>query len=93
MHSLVPRLPDLFNVAREKEGEPGKTYHVRDVRWTDFHIWHNSKLAGLRHGFLTESSGSFDVNVTIGFESENGGSSVPSLRVESCDLHDNSIHR
>ena len=28
--SLVPRLPDLFNV-HEKEGEPGMQCHVRDV--------------------------------------------------------------
>jgi hypothetical protein len=29
--SLVPRLPDLFQRTREKEGEPGIQCHVRDV--------------------------------------------------------------
>ena len=28
--------------------EPGKTYHVCDVRWNNFHIWHNSKLAKIK---------------------------------------------
>ena len=40
------------------------------------------------HGFLTESSSSFDVN---GYESVNGGPLVPLLCVESCDLHSISI--
>ena len=32
--SLVPRLPDLINVAcMNKEGEPGVTYHTCDVIW------------------------------------------------------------
>ena len=29
--SLVPRLPDLFNVCTRKGGEPGKRSHVKRV--------------------------------------------------------------
>ena len=29
--SLVPRLPDVLNVARRERREPGKFCHVRDV--------------------------------------------------------------
>ena len=29
--SLVPRLPQIFNVTHRKTREPGKTYHVCDV--------------------------------------------------------------
>ena len=29
--SLIPRLPDLFNVCTRKEGEPGMRNHVRRV--------------------------------------------------------------
>ena len=32
LNTLVPRLLYLFNVA-QTEGEPGKTYHMRDIRW------------------------------------------------------------
>ena len=39
--SLIPRHPDLFNVARKKEGEPGKTDPLPGG--TNFHIWHDSK--------------------------------------------------
>ena len=35
----------------------------------------------------------FYMNVTIGYESVNGGPSVPSLHVKSCDLHSNSISK
>ena len=33
-----------------KEGEPGKTYHVHESGGTNFHIWHNSKLAKIGAG-------------------------------------------
>ena len=29
--SLIPRLPDLFNICTRKEGEPGMRNHVRRV--------------------------------------------------------------
>ena len=34
---------------------------------------------------------SFDLNVTISYESASGGPSVPLLCIENCDLHGNSI--
>ena len=39
-HSLVPRLPQFLNVTCRKTREPGKIYHVRDIRW---------KQLGARH--------------------------------------------
>ena len=56
-HSLVPRLPDLFNVAREKRGSLVKLITCVTSGGTNFHIWHNSKLAKIR-ARDTESSSS-----------------------------------
>ena len=55
--SLVPRLPDLFNVAREKRGSLVKLITCVASGGTNFHIWHNSKLAKIR-ARDTESSSS-----------------------------------
>ena len=74
-----------------REGEPGKTHYVRDIRWNQLPYMAQQRVGRLETQISTESSSSFDVKVTIGYESANGGPSVPSLRVESCDLHGNSI--
>ena len=58
MLSLVPRFPDLFNVAREKRGSLIKLItYMAASGGTNFHIWHNSKLAKIR-ARDTESSSS-----------------------------------
>ena len=46
--SLVPRLPDLFKVAREKRGSLVKFITCVTSGGTNFHIWHNSKLAKIK---------------------------------------------
>ena len=66
----------------------GKTYHMGG---TNFHMWHNSKLANLRHGISHLKFEFFDLNIIISYESTSRGPSVPSLGVENCNLHDNSI--
>ena len=55
--SLVPRLPDLFNIAREKRGSLVKLITCVTSGGTNFYIWHNSKLAKIR-ARDTESSSS-----------------------------------
>ena len=54
----------------------------------NFHIWHSSELASLRHRI---SHHKFELFVTISYESASGGPSDPSLGVENCNLHSNSI--
>ena len=46
--SLVPRLPDLFNIAREMRGSLVKLITCVTSGGTNFHIWHNSKLAKIK---------------------------------------------
>ena len=57
--SLVPRLPDLFNIAREKRGSLVKLIMCVTSGGTNFHIilWHNSKFTKIR-ARDTESSSS-----------------------------------
>ena len=54
--SLVPRLPDLFNVAREKRGSLVKLITCVTSGGTNFHIWYNSELAGSRDGISHRNS-------------------------------------
>ena len=89
--SLVPRLPDLFNIAREKRRNLVKLITCVMSGGTNFHIWHNSELAGLRHRISHRKFELFNLNVTIGYESASRGPSVPLVGVENCDLHSNSI--
>ena len=56
--SLVPRLPDLFNVAREKRGSLVKLVTCVTSGGTNFHIWHNSKLAKIKATDAKSSSSS-----------------------------------
>ena len=86
--SLVPKLPDLFNVAREKRGSLVKLITCVTSGGTNFHIWHNSKLAGSRDGISHRKLEFFDLK---GCESASGGHSVRSPCVENCNLHSNSI--
>ena len=86
--SLVPRLPDLFNVAREKRGSLVKLITCVTSGGTNFHVWHNSELAGLRDRISHRKLEFFDLN---GCESASKGPSVPSPRVKNSDLHGNSI--
>ena len=46
--SLVPSLPDLFNVAREKKGSLVKLITCVTSGGTNFHIWHNSQLTKIK---------------------------------------------
>ena len=72
----------------KKEGEPGKTYHMRDVRWNQLPYMVQQQVGWLeRQNF----SPKFDLNITISYESASGGPSVPSLYIKNCDLHGNSI--
>ena len=77
--SLVPRLPDLFNVAREKRGSLVKLITCVASDGTNFHIWHNSKLAKIKATDAKSSSSSHDQYVTIRYESASGDASVPFL--------------
>ena len=86
--SLVPRLSNLFNVPREKRGSLVKLITCMTSGGTNIHIRYNSELAGLRHRISHQK---FDLKVTISYESASGGPSIPSLGVENCDLHGNSI--
>ena len=85
--SLVPRRPDLLNCTREKRGSLVKLITCVTSGGTNFHIWHNSRLAGLRHGISHQKFKLFDLNVTISYESASQGPIVPSLGVKSRDLH------
>ena len=59
--SLVPRLPDLFNVAREKRGSLVKFITCVTSDGTNFHIWHNSKLAKIKATDAKSSSSSISM--------------------------------
>ena len=72
-------------------GEPGKTYHVRNVRWNQLPYMVQQRVGWLERRISHRKFEFFDLNVTISYESASGGPSVPSLRVENCDLHGNSI--
>ena len=48
----------IFLTCTRKDEEPGKTYHVRDVRWNQLYIWHNSKLAKIKATDAKSSSSS-----------------------------------
>ena len=76
--SLVPRLPDLFSVAREKRGSLVKLITCVTSGGTNFHIWHNSKLAKIK-ATDAKSSKFLDQYVTISYESASGDTSVPFL--------------
>ena len=90
-HSLVPRRPDLFNCTREKRGSLVKLITCVTSGGTDFHIWHNSKLAGLRHRISHRKFELLDLNVTIGYKSARGDASASLLCVKNCDLRGNSV--
>ena len=89
--SVVPRLPNFFNVSREKRETLIKFIMCMTSGGTNFHIWHNCEWAGLRHRISHRKFEVLDLNVIIGYESASRGSSVPSLGVKNCDLHSNSI--
>ena len=89
--SLVPRLPNLLKVTREKRRSLVKLITCVASGGTNFHIWHNSKLAGSRCRISHKKFKFFDLNITISYESASGGHSVPSLWVENYNLHSNSI--
>ena len=57
--SLVPRLPDLFSVTREKRGSLVKLITCVTSGGTNFHIWHSSKLAKIRTRDTESLSSSF----------------------------------
>ena len=59
--SLIPRLPDLFNVAREKRGSLVKLITCMTSSGTNFHIWHNSKLAKIKATDAKSSSSSISM--------------------------------
>ena len=61
MGSLVPRLPDLFNVARQKRGSLVKLITCVTSGGTNFHIWHNSKLAKIKATDAKSSSSSISM--------------------------------
>ena len=86
--SLVPRLPDLFNVAREKRGSLVKLITCVTSGGTNFHIWHNSELAGSRGEISHQKLKFFELK---GCESASGGPSVRSPCVKNSDLHGNLI--
>ena len=85
--SLVPRLPDLFNVAQEKRGSLVKLITCMMSGGTNFHIWRNSELSSWR----CREFKFFDQYITNGYKSANRDASFPSLRVQNCDLHGNLI--
>ena len=78
--SLVPRLPNLFNVAREKRGSLVKLITCVTSGGTNFHIWHNSELAGSRGEISHRKLEFFELK---GCESASGGPSVRSPYVEN----------
>ena len=86
--SLVPRLPDLFNVAREKRGSLVKLITCVTSGGTNFHIWHNSELASSRGEISHRKLEFFELK---GYESASGGPSVRSPCIKNCNLHGNSI--
>ena len=85
----------IFSTLHEKRGprgpgEPGKTYHVRNVRWNQLPYMAQQQV-GQNQGYRCQEFEFFDQYVTIGYESVSGDVSVPFLQVENCDLHSNSI--
>ena len=85
--SLVPRLPNLFNVPREKRGSLVKFITCMMSGGTNFHIWHSSELASLRHRISCRKFEYFVLNITISYESASRGPSDPLLGVENCNSH------
>ena len=61
LDSLVPRLSNLFNVAREKRGSLVKLITCVTSGGTNFHIWHNSKLAKIKATDAKSSSSSISM--------------------------------
>ena len=61
INSLVPRLPDLFNVVREKRGSLVKLITCVMSGGTNFHIWYNSKLAKIKATDVKSSSSSISM--------------------------------
>ena len=72
-------------------GEPGKTYHVRDVRWNQLPYMVQQRVDWLERRISHRKFEFFDLNITISYESANRGHSVPLLCVENSDLHGNFI--
>ena len=60
-NSLIPRLPDLFNVAQEKWESLVKLIMCVTSGGTNFHIWHNSKLAKIKATDAKSSSSSINI--------------------------------
>ena len=86
--SLVPRLPNPFNTAWEKMVNLSRAWHqVEPTLICHIIMIQQLVLAGSRNAFLTESLSSSIWTL----QSASGCPSVPSLRVENCDLHGNSI--
>ena len=56
--SLVPRLPQFFNVTCRKTREPGKLFHVRDIgieaTWSMAHANHDLALLGGHQGSVKD---------------------------------------
>ena len=91
MLASSPQAPRSFQRCMRKEGKPGKTYHVHDVRWNQLPYMVQQRVGWLERRISHRKFEFFDLNVTISYESASGGPSVPLLRVENYDLHGNSI--
>ena len=80
----------IFSTLHEKEGEPGKTYHMRDIRWNQLPYMAQWQV-GQNQGDRCRKFEFFDWCVTIGYESASEDASAPLLQVENCDLHDGNL--
>ena len=64
---------------------------MHDVRWNQLPYMAQQWLGQLETWISHRKFEFFDLNVTFHHESASGGPSVPSMRVENCNLHGNSI--
>ena len=88
-----PQAPQSFQCSTRKDSRGNLVKFITCVMsdGTNFHIWHSSTLASLRHRISHRKFELFNLNVTIGYESASRGLSDPSLGVENCDSRGNSI--
>ena len=81
----------MSGTTREKEGEPGKTYHVHDIRWNQLPYMAQQRVGQLERGNFSLKARVFR---SERYESASRGPSVPSVplpSVEDCNLYGNSI--
>ena len=76
----------IFQRCTKKEGEPSKTYHMCEIRWNQLPYMTQQRVGWLETRNLSLKVWFFDLNVTISYDSDSRGPSVPSLHIEYWQL-------